>query len=1310
MTIFKTTCAALLIMTSVEATAQNAVQVGRGSYAAYPPLSVCKTDEHAGDQSRLMQYKKLYVREKEGQPIPTNEWWTNLITDTYSGHLWSYPQFIQAQSYGVDVQWPSYWIDNGTEMKSLSVLKVTGDDFHPASAIAESWHDWDVEFSMTDGDRQMYVTMAHGMPFTWFETSGFTPQLSAGSSAVLLDAKGSQLGSSFTASSFIVQIGTDLYGIYLPQNTDVSMVKGTVSLTMSGSAQYVVVALLKDTGQLADFEPYARNVPRDTRVSWKYTRGTVSTEWAVESENLNTGKTGGDVLQGFIPHHYRAGATPSFSFLGYEYRTPHGLLKLAAGRSFGIDYAFHGMLPCYAMPTDTGREANPFDRDRMTSMIQQYVTGNGFGSDTYWGGKSLTQMALNMMFAREMGEETLFNSCRTKLKEALVNWLTYTPGETNFFFARYDRWGGLVGYNTSYDSDTFNDHHFHYGYFTLAGALLALVDDDFRVNYGDMMKLLAKDYANWDRNDQSFPFFRTFDPWAGHSFAGGMGDSNGNGQESSSEAMQGWGGVYLLGVALGDDEMRDAGLFGWVSEARGTAEYWFDRHGETITDAFHTGLDESYNIDYSKFLDDNGVPHPYNSNLTCHGVGYWTYFGYNSLYMNGIQWMPISPALDYLSEDKDFVTWDYNVMFSNMANGGWLKEDKNDNGYLGDAGGWGNVTMAYYQRSNPSEVARIFDLLWKNNEPEARTVNTNGITYYVTHSHLSHGDLDWNSSASIPTARVYKKEDGSYTYMAYNPDAQDKTVDFYIGNTKTYTMTAKARQLTVSDMTSTASTDITPVQTTEQDPREELVMQNLALGKPVTASSYENAGTVEKNLTDGDQTTRWGSSHADGEWVTVDLGEQATLYKLRLHWEAAYASQYKVQLSNDGVTFTDALTIASGGGYDDIALGDAQARYIRILGVSRATSYGISLYELEAYGRLSSMTDDDLLGVKITSDGMLRQNEPSQLSILGYTCGGKWTEVSADWATADGEITADGTFTPSVYGTATVNATVGSIKASKEMPVEEAIRIKSLSLTADKTEIAAGETATLTIEGTDQFGVTTAVEGAQLTVSDGGTYDSETSTFTASTPGDYTLTLTKGDISTTLVISVKAFSELNLALGKPTTATSSENDGLTAAYATDGSMDTRWGSEWNGLSTEAANDQQITVDLKQVYTINKVRLYWQTARAATYELQVSKDGVAWQTIRTVTLDGSTDPLADEQSFSETDARYVRMQGLTRNLGYGYSIYEFQVYGTGVASSIQGVTDLGTLPSGTRIYTVGGTQVAHPVRGVNIINRKKVLVK
>ena len=41
--------------------------------------------------------------------------------------------------------------------------------------------------------------------------------------------------------------------------------------------------------------------------------------------------------------------------------------------------------------------------------------------------------------------------------------------------------------------------------------------------------------------------------------------------------MQYWGALYLIGVALDNKEMRDAGIFGWCAESSATAAYWIDR-------------------------------------------------------------------------------------------------------------------------------------------------------------------------------------------------------------------------------------------------------------------------------------------------------------------------------------------------------------------------------------------------------------------------------------------------------------------------------------------------------------------------------------------------------------------------------------------------------------------------------------------------------------------------------------------------------------------------------------------------------------
>lgn len=96
-----------------------------------------------------------------------------------------------------------------------------------------------------------------------------------------------------------------------------------------------------------------------------------------------------------------------------------------------------------------------------------------------------------MMAAREIGDAATFAKARERLRAQFEDWLTWTPGEDKFYFSYIPRWGGLVGENTSYDSDAFNDHHFHYGYFTWSGALLCLVDEDFKSRFGGMLKLIA---------------------------------------------------------------------------------------------------------------------------------------------------------------------------------------------------------------------------------------------------------------------------------------------------------------------------------------------------------------------------------------------------------------------------------------------------------------------------------------------------------------------------------------------------------------------------------------------------------------------------------------------------------------------------------------------------------------------------------------------------------------------------------------------------------------------------------------------------
>lgn len=82
---------------------------------------------------------------------------------------------------------------------------------------------------------------------------------------------------------------------------------------------------------------------------------------------------------------------------------------------------------------------------------------------------------------------------------------------------------------------------------------------------------------------------------------------------------------------------------------------------------------------------------------------------------------------------------------------------------------------------------------------------------------------------------------------------------------------------------------------------------DLARGKATTASSFD-AGKEPGLATDGNAGTRWAVSRADrpraDSWLSVDLGAEAPVDRVRLHWEAAAAQAYRVETSLDGAQWT----------------------------------------------------------------------------------------------------------------------------------------------------------------------------------------------------------------------------------------------------------------------------------------------------------------------------------------------------------------------------------------------------------------------
>jgi F5/8 type C domain/Beta-1,3-glucanase len=132
---------------------------------------------------------------------------------------------------------------------------------------------------------------------------------------------------------------------------------------------------------------------------------------------------------------------------------------------------------------------------------------------------------------------------------------------------------------------------------------------------------------------------------------------------------------------------------------------------------------------------------------------------------------------------------------------------------------------------------------------------------------------------------------------------------------------------------------------------------------------------------------------------------------------------------------------------------------------------------------------------------------------------------------------------------------------------------------------------------------------------------------------------------------VRAASTL-LSQGRPATASSTENAGLPAAAAVDGNTGTRWSSAFS-------DPQWLQVDLGATASITQVVLNWEAAYGKAFRIQVSADASTWSDIYSTTTG-----TGGVQTLDVTGTgRYVRMYGTVRGTQWGYSLWEFQVYGS-----------------------------------------------
>jgi endoglucanase Acf2 len=267
-----------------------------------------------------------------------------------------------------------------------------------------------------------------------------------------------------------------------------------------------------------------------------------------------------------------------------------------------------------------------------------------------------------------------------------------------------------------------------------------------------------------------FPFLRTFDIWEGHSWAGGISGGTGNNQESSSEAVQSWGGLFLLGAAMGDHDMMGTGAMGYSMETSAALEYWLNVHHDTFPPSY---------------------PHPIAGMVWGGGNLFGTYFSGDPAWVYGIQWVPTSPMQNYLSRDP---SWTVDMIHTMLG----LQEKVKGTSTISSLGGQlGCAVMSVAAQANPDWSASQITSLITNGDPLIKD-DWAGITYDWIYANRSLGTVRTDYVASIPTsAAYYNSKSKEVSVVVYNPENTESTATITHNGKEAATVTVPARSLAV---------------------------------------------------------------------------------------------------------------------------------------------------------------------------------------------------------------------------------------------------------------------------------------------------------------------------------------------------------------------------------------------------------------------------------------------------------------------------------------------------------------------------------
>ena len=541
---------------------------------------------------------------------PTNKWFSSLAFKQPSEPVFAYPLALQTTAAGFAVSYPrvaaSAHVVDATFAPDVGIT-VAGNDI---KSFIREYDDLSVELEIRSGNTvRGTARITQGSPYIFMQLRRDT-SLTVDTAAI---AEGDGV--------ITLQKNGRFYEMWRGEGVEFTSATRTIRATKDNAV--LTLYVVPDQSDMAALRKAAQFPITGTEV-----RYTVKGNTAETTFTLNT-KDNQPTMFGLLPSQ-TDGKTASGSTT-----TLLGTQKYQHGTQFTFATPLPdmpGQLPLDKLSAD--------ERAQLTAMLAHDATTLTFTAvDTYYAGKQLYRAAQLLQLANQLNLGAEANTIQAALKTELTQWFDPNTGNQRHdkYFYYDTTFKGVVGEKPSFGSQEFNDHHFHYGYFLVAAAVLAQYDTVFATEYESRVTMLARDIANTDRNDPYLPYLRTFDQYTGHSWASGTAPFGaGNNQESSSEAVNAWYGMYLWARSTGDTRMQQTAQWLYAREAQSALTYYLNIDKTRPELAGYTptivSLLWSGKADYATFFD--AAPE---SKLA-------------------IQLLPVHPAAGYLAADPTRIT------------------------------------------------------------------------------------------------------------------------------------------------------------------------------------------------------------------------------------------------------------------------------------------------------------------------------------------------------------------------------------------------------------------------------------------------------------------------------------------------------------------------------------------------------------------------------------------------------------------------------------------------------------------------------